>query len=499
LRDVKHDKSLDICRAREQYRRMLLRALIAFAICSSSFASVPFVVEVYGYPGTSIAPGAPAALECFLDSCDTDVTVRVGGLSAPVWRTDPLYGIRLVYFQMPAELPTGPTNVVIVSGGKSSEAVAIVLDAYAPALIGGRIERGLSGGMFSAWSCASGQTPRPGDLVRAYVYGLGATDHLVFAGTASPANPLAKTLATPVVMIGDQKAEVVESVLSPGEIGIYRVTFKVPAIANDVYDVSVAIGDKQTGTDRLAIGNTIASRYPIRGAMQSIQTAYACGGRIGNPGQAVTGDAKNPPVALGGVAVKVRDSRGVERGGSLLYEDVGQVNYILPDGLAEGTAQVTITTADGTTSTGTLRVASVAPQVFMISQYVPAAVIVRLRGGVQTVEQIYKINAKGDPELAPINLGPETDQVYLVLFGTGWRFRNGFAQSGELVVTSLRFVGPGGETVFARASFAGAQGDFAGLDQMNVRIPRSFAGHAYNMFVVVDDQMSGVANGFVFK
>jgi uncharacterized protein (TIGR03437 family) len=497
---------------------MLTRAILALAICSPSFAAAPIIFDAGGVSATGAAPGAPAALECLLYGSESDVTVRVGGLPAPITRMEAYYSQWIIYFQVPAELPPGTADVVVINDGGTSDAFPIVLDAYAPTLIIGRLERGLSSGSFSAWSCANGQTPRPGDLVRAYAYGLGATDHLVFAGTASPSNPLAKTLATPVVMIGDQKAEVVESVLSPGETGIYRVTFKLPAVVDDVYSVSLSIGDKQTLTDRLAIGNTFANTvannlgriYPDRGAPQSIQTVFACGSRIGNSGQALTGDAKNPAVTLGGITVKVRDSRGVDRAAPILYADAGQVNYVMPDGLADGTALVTITTSDGTTSTGSLDIGSVAPKAFMISQYVPAAVIVRVRGGVQTIEQIYKINAKGDPELVPIDLGPETDQVYLVLFGTGWRFRNALAQAGELVGTRLSFVLTGNvaisqvglvgdEITYVRASFAGAQGDFAGLDQMNVRLPRSLAGHMFNMFIAVDDQYTGVANGLSFK
>jgi uncharacterized protein (TIGR03437 family) len=486
---------------------MLTRAILATAICSSSFAAAPIVFDAYGVSSTGAAPGAPAAVECLLFGSESDVTVRVGGLPAPVTRLEAYYSHWIVYFQVPAELSPGSADVVVTNDGASSDAFPLVLDAFAPGLILGRLERGLSDGAFSTWSCANGQTPRPGDLVRAYAYGLGATDHLVFAGTVSPTNPLAKTLVTPMVVIGDQKAEVVESVLSPGEIGIYRVSFKLPAVVDDVYSVSLSIGGKQTLAERLAIGNTFANTvannlgriYPDRGAPQSIQTVFACGSRIGNPGQALRGDAKDPAATLGGITVRVRDSRGVERAAPVLYGDVSQVNYVMPDGLADGIALVTITTADGTTSSGTFNVGSVAPKVFMISQYVPSAVIVRVRGGVQTVEQIYKINVRGDPELVPIDLGPETDQVYLVLFGTGWRFRNGFEQAGELLGTRLSFSGSAGETLFVGASFAGAQGDFAGLDQMNVRLPRSLAGHMFNIYMGVDDQYAGIGNGFTFK
>jgi uncharacterized protein (TIGR03437 family) len=60
-----------------------------------------------------------------------------------------------------------------------------------------------------------------------------------------------------------------------------------------------------------------------------------------------------------------------------------------------------------------------------------------------------------------IDLGPETDAVYLILFGTGWR--GGGANSSVTVRID-------GEEV--PVLYAGGQGEFVGLDQLNVRLPR---------------------------
>ena len=65
----------------------------------------------------------------------------------------------------------------------------------------------------------------------------------------------------------------------------------------------------------------------------------------------------------------------------------------------------------------------------------------------------------------PIDLGPATDQVFLVLFGTGLRFRSSLA-----AVTAK--IGGADATV----TFAGAVPGFIGLDQANLAIPRSLIG-----------------------
>jgi uncharacterized protein (TIGR03437 family) len=76
----------------------------------------------------------------------------------------------------------------------------------------------------------------------------------------------------------------------------------------------------------------------------------------------------------------------------------------------------------------------------------------------------------------PIDLGPATDEVFLVLFGTGLRFRS------ALTAATLKISG-----VDAPVLFAGAQGDFAGLDQVNARLPRALAGRGeVDVALVID-------------
>ena len=69
------------------------------------------------------------------------------------------------------------------------------------------------------------------------------------------------------------------------------------------------------------------------------------------------------PTSLGGTSVTITDGKGVERLAGLFFVSPGQINYLLPAGLAEGVARVTIT-ANGKTSVGLIDVAPVAPGLF---------------------------------------------------------------------------------------------------------------------------------------
>ncbi|MFN0118870.1 MAG: hypothetical protein ACKV2V_00040, partial [Blastocatellia bacterium] len=73
--------------------------------------------------------------------------------------------------------------------------------------------------------------------------------------------------------------------------------------------------------------------------------------------------------------------------------------------------------------------------------------------------------ALGRFALAPLDLGPVGDQVILVLFGTGFR--------GISAQTAARLKMGG---LDAGVLYAGPQGGFIGLDQVNILAPRALAG-----------------------
>jgi len=179
--------------------------------------------------------------------------------------------------------------------------------------------------------------------------------------------------------------------------------------------------------------------------------------------------------------VKVKDSAGTERLAPLFFVSPGQVNYQVPPGTVAGTAGVTITSGDGSVAAGTVVIAAVAPGVFAANsngQGVAAGLALRVKGdGSQSYEQIAQFDAAQKQFISlPIDLGPSNDQVFLVLFGTGIRFRSSLsAVSARLRSTEVQVL------------YAGAQGSFVGLDQINLPVPRSLIGRGeIDVDLVVD-------------
>jgi cytochrome c peroxidase len=187
------------------------------------------------------------------------------------------------------------------------------------------------------------------------------------------------------------------------------------------------------------------------------------------------------PTALAEISVVVRDSTGRERLAPLFYASARQINYQVPPGTAEGEAAVQVVRGGASIAAGTAQVAAVAPALFSANasgRGIAAALAVRVHAdGSQTYEQVARFDPLRDEFVAePVDLGAAGDQVFLVLFGTGIRLRNA---SGAVTATV------GGEP--AEVLYAGAQPEYVGVDQINLRLNRDLAGRGdVDVGVVVD-------------
>jgi uncharacterized protein (TIGR03437 family) len=191
------------------------------------------------------------------------------------------------------------------------------------------------------------------------------------------------------------------------------------------------------------------------------------------------------PTVLAGTTLSILDSAGVLRLAPLFYAGPGQVNYQLPAATASGQATVTVATGSGAASAGTIQIATVAPGLFSANANgtgVAAATAMRQRAdGSQAPVAVFQCGTAAlSCAAVPIDLGAAGDQVFLSLFGTGIRKRSSLANVRCTI---------GG--VDAPVSFAGDQGQFVGLDQVNLQIPTSLRGYGdANIVLSVDGQVA---------
>ena len=183
------------------------------------------------------------------------------------------------------------------------------------------------------------------------------------------------------------------------------------------------------------------------------------------------------PVVLAGSTVSIKDSAGVLRLGGLSFVSPAQINYVLPAASAVGPATITVTSASGATASGTVPIARVAPALFAINAAgVAAATAIRVNSdGSQSPVTVFQCGATAD-SCVPAPIDVSTGTVYLTLYGTGIKNR-----------TSLPNVSCTIGGMDATVLFAGAQGDFPALDQVNVQIPGTLKGRGGVPIVVTAD------------
>jgi uncharacterized protein (TIGR03437 family) len=209
-------------------------------------------------------------------------------------------------------------------------------------------------------------------------------------------------------------------------------------------------------------------------APDSIAVAYGAGLAGGIEAAASTA----LPVVLAGVSVKIKDSGGTERPAPLFFVSPSQINYLVPADTSEGPAVVTVAKGAAPAIKGPLLVKKAMPGLFTANadgRGVPAAFVVRVAAdGTQTFEPVYRLDeAQGRHVPVPISMGPATDQVFLILFGTGIR-------RAATVSASI-----GGEN--GAVSYFGSHAVYPGLDQVNILLPKTLAGRGeVSVFLTAD-------------
>jgi len=445
--------------------RTFILTLVAAIPCLLR-AETPYIASIVNTAARDarFSPGVLADLTYgFFDAFDRSNRVLVGGRAVD-WR-DQEDGSTIT-FQVPLDFPLGPATVVLESGTDKSQPFSISVDAYAPGILAPT--RSATEPYSLTLGCNA--TAIPGEILSVFGVGLGVVDG-------------DHTSEKLTVSVGGVYAEVVDTTVTgslfgrPG--GEYRVRFIVPP-GDGLHLVRVSIGGFQSNVVPLPVGLAILNYQsavfrPGPAAAESIQTAVSCSGGnfIQQQGPILSGKPPDLPFSLGEVTFTVKDSSGVERPAPLYAVTSNQVNYVVPSGTTAGIASVTAKSGDRFIGEGDILIEPVAPSLFGPVE------VVRVRDGVQTVETL---------NLGVIDMGPDTDDVYLVLYGTGIRWRSSLAN------VTAKLAG-----IEAVVEYAGPQGS-PGLDQVNLHLPRSLAHRgAGGIELMVDGRTASNNSTIAFK
>ncbi len=217
---------------------------------------------------------------------------------------------------------------------------------------------------------------------------------------------------------------------------MWRVTFTVSD--GQLVDARTTVL-RVVAAESLAVVNA-ASYYGGAVAADSIATAFGANLAL----RTESAQAIPLPLAMAGTAVTVNGLPA-----QLLYVSSEQINFVIPADVKPGIASVLVSNPFGTFALGHITIAAAAPAIFTADA--------SGRGDAAAVATADGVTYQQTPFALTVNGKPN----YLLLFGTGLR-------RAEHVSVTM-----GG--VAAQVLYAGAQGQYVGLDQLNIELPAGLA------------------------
>jgi uncharacterized protein (TIGR03437 family) len=332
---------------------------------------------------------------------------------------------------------------------------------------------------------------QPGDSILVELTGQGAvTPPLSSGAAASPAAP--STPVSPVsATIGGKPATVISNAMSTSQAGVLDLQLTVPNISAGDYDVSVSIGSIPANGPPIAAipGNTL----PIAVASQRLIPSIAAGGILNSAsyvpaispgslfsifgsgfGTAVATAAGFPlPTTIGQTSVTIGGKPA-----PLIYVSPVQINAQAPYELNVDPNTSVVVSVNGASSlAATVPVVAAVPAVF---QYGQNLAVVQ--------NQDYSLNGPG-------NGAAPGSYAFIYLTGVG-QVDNPVETGSAALANPLSHV-LGAVTVSidgepATVAFAGLTPGFAGLAQVNVKVPPLPPG-PYFLLVSIDGNLSNSA------
>ncbi len=162
-----------------------------------------------------------------------------------------------------------------------------------------------------------------------------------------------------------------------------------------------------------------------------------------------------PVTTLGGASVTVTDSQGTARPAQLFYAGPSQINFLTPAGTANGAITITVARSGSSNLTGRASAAAISPGIFMAPFFniLNGFYLRHSQSGSAPDILDYTFNSQtNDYTTIPRVAG---EDLYLLLYGTGFRH-----YSKTVTATA------NGQNVPVLGAVA--QGQFAGLDQVNI-------------------------------
>ncbi len=176
------------------------------------------------------------------------------------------------------------------------------------------------------------------------------------------------------------------------------------------------------------------------------------------------------PLSLADTKISIVDGSGQTIAAQLLYVSPEQLNFVVPGGVSPGSGILTVT-AGAASSAVPILISETDPGLFSAGATGLGAALGDILHVAPdgTVTQTAPLSScSGTPVVCtsvPVIFDSAAEKIFLVFYGTGI---SGVSSIADVTMT----IG----NIPVNVAYAGAQGQFAGLDQVNVELPRSLVG-----------------------
>ncbi|MFN0109511.1 MAG: NF038122 family metalloprotease [Blastocatellia bacterium] len=322
-------------------------------------------------------------------------------------------------------------------------------------------------------------------------YALSRTSHTISSTGVTTANLLTANSACSWVAVPNVPWITMTNPVSGNGAGRFVLNYQIAANPDAAGRTgAISIGGQTVSVRQLGrAGSVSAASFTAGLAPSSIGAMFGAG--LAKSVQSAT--TQPLPTSLNGTTVSVIDGGGTARAAQLFFVAPGQINFLVPPTAVPGISLISVS-VDGTSiADGTVTLGTVAPAIFTANSNgrgLAAAVLLRVKAnGAQSYEPISRFDSVQNAFVpAPIDFGDETDKLFLLIYGSGIRGRSSLAGVTLLI---------GGD--MAPVSYAGPQGDFVGLDQVNVELPRSLKGKGEQTLTLIADLRVANAVTVTFK
>lgn len=226
---------------------------LALALSAGAFAQTPTVAAVVNGAsfGTQLCPGLVATVYgTNFGTSTSSVTVSVGGKAAYVF--SPVVATQM-NVQIPFEVSTGATTVVVTVGGVQSAPFSVTISAVAPYFI---TTGGTGTGLATVTDASAGNAlvtaaapAHGGDALVVYAVGLGPTSPATPTAANGLASATASTATKPTVTVGGANATVAFAGVVAGTFsGIYQINFTAPTGVQGTVPLVITIDGVSSST-----------------------------------------------------------------------------------------------------------------------------------------------------------------------------------------------------------------------------------------------------------